>query len=316
MTVEGISLPEQGPTSHDVAMLQLRRFLGESDFNQRGGIISDLDGTAVHEDQGRIVIPEEVELGLARLVELGRPLILNTLRFPLSVLRTFGRDWYGISKAPLPTITLNGSLLGRIVESAGELVFEETACFAMGQPDIDRAASAVERLLDEGIRDVLLFYYPRDWRMGELIWTPVAANVIPVKEKFVSASGVTAVEFKRLRQQLSKEEICMIFLTIDTPEERLMAYQHSKRSQFFARAGVDKLSGARVMASHLDVDLLSSLGAGDTDMDRFLSGTGCAVIVGNDDLAYRGVRETIRVRDSRAFGDLLHRLAELQEEPK
>jgi hydroxymethylpyrimidine pyrophosphatase-like HAD family hydrolase len=310
-----MSLPDQAPTSNENAALQLRRFLGASRFSERGGIISDLDGTAVHEDAGRIVIPEEVELGLARLVELGRPLILNTLRFPLSVLRTFGREWYEISRAPLPTITLNGSLLGRIVESAGELVFEETACFALAQPDIERALSAVKRLLDDGVRDVLLFYYPRDWRMGELIWTPLAANVIPVKEKYVSASGVTAVEFKRLRQQLSTDDICMIFLTIDTPHDRLMAYQHSQRNQFFTRSGVDKLSGAREMASQVGVDLSSSIGAGDTDMDRFLSETGCAVIVGNDDLAYRGVLETIRVRHSRAFGDLLHRLLDLQQEP-
>ena len=82
---------------------KLERFVNESSFASSGVVVTDLDGTAVHEFQGRITIPKEVELGLMRHYEHGRPLILNSLRFPLSVIRTFGQDWYKLSNAPIPT---------------------------------------------------------------------------------------------------------------------------------------------------------------------------------------------------------------------
>ena len=74
-------------------------FVARSSFRDAGGIITDLDGTALHENEGRIYIPKSVELGLKQLNDLGRPFVLNSLRFPLSVLRTFGRDWYNVSNA-------------------------------------------------------------------------------------------------------------------------------------------------------------------------------------------------------------------------
>src|SRR5688572_32279030 len=89
----------------------LQSFANESEFTKRGGIITDLDGTALHEKAGKIYIPKPVEFGFKALHDLGRPFVLNTLRFPLSVLRTFGRDWHNISNSPIPTVTLNGSLL-------------------------------------------------------------------------------------------------------------------------------------------------------------------------------------------------------------
>lgn len=292
---------------------RLASFVDASRFRELGAIVTDLDGTAVHEDQGRIVIPRSVELGLKQLVDSGRPLVLNTLRFPLSVLRTFGREWYAVSRAPLPTVTLNGSLLGDIVEAPdGSLAFEETAAFPLTQEEIDRALAPVQVLLEQGVRDVLVFYYPRDWREGEVIWTPVPEKVLPIREKYVSASAVTAVEFHKLRDQLRAEDVCMIFLLINVPRDRLMAYQHSQGSHFFTRHGVDKLSGACAMAERLGVDLAASVGAGDTEMDRFLSGVGCAVIVGGQQLPYRGLQDTIFVPDSPALGELLFRLLELE----
>jgi hydroxymethylpyrimidine pyrophosphatase-like HAD family hydrolase len=290
----------------------LKSFFHGSRFAEQGSIVTDLDGTAVHEDQGRIVIPRRVELALKRLVDLGRPLVLNSLRFPLSVLRTFGREWYAISRAPLPTVSLNGSLLGNIVMAAdGSLAFEELAAFPLTAAEIERALAPVQLLLDEGIRDVLVFYYPRDWRVGEVIWTPVPEKVLPTREKYVSASAVTAVEFAKLREQLLREEICMIFLLVHVPQDRLMAYQHSQGSHFFTHAGVDKLSGSRVMAERLGVPLAAALGAGDTEMDRFLSGVGCAVVVGKQALPYRGLEQTLTVPSSSALGELLFRLADL-----
>jgi hydroxymethylpyrimidine pyrophosphatase-like HAD family hydrolase len=106
----------------------LQRFVEKSDFAQLGGVITDLDGTALHEEAGRIYIPKPVELGLKELHDLGRPFVLNTLRFPLSVLRSFGRDWYGVSNSPIPTVTLNGSLLGYVIKTPDdEMAFEEMA---------------------------------------------------------------------------------------------------------------------------------------------------------------------------------------------
>src|SRR5690242_16139356 len=89
----------------------LREFLRQSAFRDNGGVVTDLDGTAIHEDQGRIYIPKPVELGYKALHDAGRPFVLNSLRFPMSVLRTFGRDWYSVSNSPIPAVTLNGSLL-------------------------------------------------------------------------------------------------------------------------------------------------------------------------------------------------------------
>jgi hydroxymethylpyrimidine pyrophosphatase-like HAD family hydrolase len=302
-----------GPALEPEVVERLTKFFSHSRFAELGSVITDLDGTAVHEHRGRIIIPRRVELALMKLVELGRPLILNSLRFPLSVLRTFGREWYAISRAPLPTVSLNGSLLGHIVMgSDGTLGFDEVAAFPLTAAEIDRALAPVKVLLADGVRDVLVFYYPRDWRMGEMIWTPVPENVLHTREKYTSASAVTAVDFEKLRAQLHAEEICMIFLLIDVPQDRLMAYQHSQGSHFFTHAGVDKLSGARAMAELLGVPLHAALGAGDTKMDRFLSGVGCAVVVGGARLPYNGLQETLAVPNSLALGELLYCLSELQ----
>jgi hydroxymethylpyrimidine pyrophosphatase-like HAD family hydrolase len=293
----------------------LKEFLRQSRFASTGGVVTDLDGTAVHEDRGHIYIPEPVEFGLKELQELGRPFILNSLRFPLSVLRTFGREWYSISNAPIPTVTLNGSLLGFIIRTAeDELAFEEIEAYPLGLEEVEEVLRGVRGLLEGGIKDILVFYYPRDWRMGEVIWTPVPEKVIHVKEKYVSASSVTAVEFDKLRDQMAAEEICMIFLLIEAPEDSLMAYQHTKRSNFFTRQGVDKLFGAQKITAALGLELESSLGAGDAELDRFLSGVGLAVHVGNLDLEFKGLFQTIKIKDSFELGELLFRVAELQRE--
>src|SRR5207249_4974304 len=107
------------------------------------------------------------------------PLMLNSLRFPLSVIRTFGRDWYNLSNAPIPTISLNGSLLGYVMKTPeDEIAFEEISAFPLAAAEIDEILQNVERLLDDGVKDLLVFYYPRDWRIGEVIWTPVPEQVL------------------------------------------------------------------------------------------------------------------------------------------
>ena len=291
---------------------KLQRFVNESSFATSGVVVTDLDGTAVHEYQGKITIPKEVELGLMRHYEHGRPLILNSLRFPLSVIRTFGQDWYKLSNAPIPTVTLNGSLMGFVKKTEeSELVFEESAAFPLTNEEILEALKGVAGVLDGGIKNLLVFYYPRDWRIGEVIWTPVPENVDHVKEKYRSASAVTAVEFPKLQDQMMAEEICMIFLLIDAPEDQLMAYQHTKRSNFITHKGVDKLFGARIMSGYFKSDLRDSLGAGDTELDTFLAGVGLALVVGNNQLSFHGLIDTIKLNNSFELGLLLFRAAEL-----
>ena len=291
---------------------KLRKFVEQSAFTTSGSVVTDLDGTAVHEFQGKIIIPKEVELGLMQHYESGRPLILNSLRFPLSVIRTFGQDWYKLSNAPIPTVTLNGSLMGFIKKTTeSELVFEEAVAFPLTADEIREALKGVKGMLDGGIKNILVFYYPRDWRIGEVIWTPVPENIITVKEKYRSASAVTAVKFPKLEEQMLAEDVCMIFLLIDAPEDQLMAYQHTKRSNFITHKDVDKVSGAHAMAEVLGVELQQSLCAGDTELDNFLEGVGLASIVGNKELKFRGQVETVRLKNSHELGDLLFRAAAL-----
>lgn len=290
----------------------LKDFIATSSFRTNGAVITDLDGTAVHEYQGKIVIPKEVEYGLLQHYQNGRPVVLNSLRFPLSVMRTFGNDWYKLSNAPIPTITLNGSLIGQIRKTTDEeLEFVEVAAVPLKTEEITETVARVKALIGAGFNNVLLFYYPRDWRIGEVIWTPSPQNILPVKEKYSSASAVTAVELDKLQDQLIKEDICMIFLLIDAPEDQLMAYQHAQRSNFITHRGVDKLQGAIQMSKFLNFELSQSLGAGDTPMDTFLSGVGLAVIVGSMELEFRGLTNTIRLSNSAELGLLLYKAYEL-----
>lgn len=290
----------------------LRNFLKTSRFAHEGAVITDLDGTAVHEFEGRIMIPDEVSHGLKHLRDHGRPVILNSLRFPLNVIRTFGREWYAITNEPLPLVSLNGGLMGSLFETqGGEIAFEEIHAFPLTDAEIDEVMIGVQGLADGGISDLLLFYYPRDWTRGEFIWTPAPEKVEEVKAKYLSATGVNSSSVERLRDELHAQDICMIFLLINAEEDRLMAYQHAKRSNFITHTGIDKLSGLEALAGYLGLDLAHALGAGDTPMDSFLKGVGLAVHVGNLDLEYKGLLGTVKVRDSLELGSLLSRLAEL-----
>jgi len=290
----------------------LKDFIQASSFQTKGAVITDLDGTAVHEFQGKIAIPKEVEYALLHHYRSGRPVVLNSLRFPLSVLRTFGSEWYKLSNAPIPTVTLNGSLMGHIAKTSNEeLEFVEAAAFPLTKEEITETLNRVQNLIEAGFNNVLLFYYPRDWRIGEVIWTPNPQNIIPIKEKYTSASAVTAVELDKLGEQLTNEDICMIFLLIDAPEDQLMAYQHTQRSNFITHRGIDKLQGALKMAQFLNFELGDSLGAGDTPMDTFLSGVGLAITVGGMELNFRGLKNTIRLADSTELGLFLYKAYEL-----
>jgi hydroxymethylpyrimidine pyrophosphatase-like HAD family hydrolase len=277
--------------------------------------MTDLDGTAVHEWEGRIVIPEKVALALKRLNDQGRPAIINSLRFPLNVIRTFGREWYAITNAPLPMVSLNGSQVGYLIEAPdGHIGFRELEAFPVSDDQVGKVLDAVAELLSDDLPDFILFYYPRDWLKGEIIWTPLRERVEPLKAKFGSAGQVVTSSLDQLHAALTSEPICMMLLLIDAPQDRLMAYQHANRSQFITRAGVDKSFGADVISRTLGVELGASVGAGDTVMDTFLTKVGLAIHVGATGLDYRGTTATARVNDSIEFGELLFQLAELQQQ--
>ena len=293
----------------------IARFLERSSFGAHGGFVTDLDGTVVFEMQGTTLLAPAVEQAIKALYELGRPLMINSLRFPLSVMRTFGTDWYRLSNSPIPLVSLNGSQIGFIHETAaGDLDFDELVAFPLDSLEVETVFEQLRRLLDAGMRDVLLFYYPRDWRQGEIIWTPDADRVARVHEKYASASAVVTFDVDELREQLVSQELCMMLLLLDVPDDVLMAYQHTRRANFFTHAGVDKLSGTIELARRLDVDLEHSLGAGDTDMDRFLEGVGLALHVGPQKLPFRGILETIRLREAGELASVLFRLATLERD--
>jgi hypothetical protein len=237
--------------------------------------------------------------------------VINSLRFPLSVMRTFGRAWTSISNAPIPAVCLNGSLIGHVVDERDRLVFREVDAFALTTAEIDEALKGVDGMLADGVRDLLVFFYPRDWTVGEWIWTPDAARVEALRVKYQSATKVLATSFEQLRARLLADPICMIFLLIDLPHDRLMAYQHTKRSNFITHVGVDKLHGARQLTARLGFELDRCIGAGDAELDTFLQGVGLAVIVGNADLDFKGRYSTVRIVNSLELGELLFTVADM-----
>lgn len=292
---------------------QLQHFFNHSKFEECGGLITDLDGTAIHEFEGRYSIPQSVQLGLDKIYDLGRPIVLNTLRFPLSVIRTFGQEWYKISNAPIPTVLMNGSQLGYIMQSnEGNFLYNEIEAFPLEPNEIAAVLQIITSFIKNNDLDLLVFYYPRDWEQGEIIWTPLADKIEMVQKKYMSASNVYSSSLENLQSDLHDQEICMIFLLIDVPQDRLMAYQHTKRNNFFTRKGVDKDFGAQQIANHLQFELKHSIGAGDTEMDSFLRSVGLAIHVGNPLLSYESLLPPIKVKNSSEFGEILFELAAMQ----
>jgi hydroxymethylpyrimidine pyrophosphatase-like HAD family hydrolase len=294
-------------------LVKVEEFLEISDFVSKGAVITDLDGTAVHEVNGMTIIHTDVEAGLKLIYDAGRPVVINTLRFPLSVIRTFGREWYKISNAPIPVVLLNGSQLGYIVKYEDNFAFEQIAAFPMRDVEINKVLTTIERFNDV-LDNVVLFYYPQDWKKGEMIWTANKEKISLLQEKYRSASTVFSTPVEELSRILLNESICMILLLIDVPGDRLMAYQHTERNNFFTREKVDKLYGSVHMARHLGFNLEDAIGAGDSGMDVFLAGTGLSVHVRNAELPFKGKVSTISVPDFHDFGYLLRLLVEKHKE--
>jgi hydroxymethylpyrimidine pyrophosphatase-like HAD family hydrolase len=288
---------------------EVEDFLRRSRYMERGAVITDLDGTAVHEENGRVTIPAQVEYGLKSVHDSGRQVVINTLRFPRSVLSVFAKEWHRIVAGPIPLVSLKGSQVGQVVPAAdGELVFEEMAASPLEEAELNELMQGIEGMVRQGANDLLVFFYPRDWRIGELIWTPDPSRVAAVQEKYLSASEVFSGTPDLLRERLFAGDQCLVFLLHDIPADRRMAYQHTERSRFVTHKGVDKRHGSEAIARVLGIDLLHSVGAGDAEPDNFLDSVGLAVIVGNADLDYKGRLATLRLPDTLAWGQVLFEL--------
>ncbi|HUR66384.1 MAG TPA: HAD hydrolase family protein, partial [Chitinophagaceae bacterium] len=247
-------------------------FLTTSDFLASGAVITDLDGTAVHEVSGATLVHKDVGAGLKKVYDMGRPVVINTLRFPLSVIRTFGKEWYKISTRPVPVILLNGSQLGYLAKHKDEFVFDTIATFPVTEIEIGSVLSSL-RHFKNVLNDIILFYYPADWTKGEIIWTADKNKISFLQHKYKSAAKVFSCSVSELADSLQVEPLCMMLLLIDTKQDKLMAYQHTKRENFITAVDVNKRSGTVQMADLLGIKLKDSVGAGDSEMDLFLDST-------------------------------------------
>jgi hydroxymethylpyrimidine pyrophosphatase-like HAD family hydrolase len=289
----------------------LESFVTASDFAHRGAVVLDIDGTALYERDGALYIPEEVRQGIRAIAKLGRPLIVNTLRFPLSVIRTFGQIWYELTGMPIPTVLLNGSMVGFVEKNPeGQLEYRKTDSFPLSATEIEHAIGGVEILLGAGFDNLAVFYYPCDWRSGEVIWTPREENIPKLQKKYQSAEKVVSSSVSQLKEELGAQGPCMIFVLVNTHEDDRMAYQHTDKSGYFTKRGVNKAYGLERFAQSIGVSLKDSIGAGDTELDVFLSNVGLAVQVGRD-LTLKGICATVKVGGVSELGEVLSFCAEM-----
>jgi len=287
---------------------RLKDFLAQSRFRETGALMTDLDGTALREMNRRVTIAPEVASGLKALRAHGRPIILNTLRFPANVIRSMGPQWHAIQGGAVPLVSLNGGIGGMIERTAsGAMGFEEIFAKPLTREEIETVLSELEAEMEAGAPDPLLFFHPRDWRLGETLWTPEEGRIPDLKRRYPHADRVISLEMGALRDELLSCDICLVLM----PHGDLPIYRQQQRRDFFTGGTADKLSGARRMTEALGVELAQSIGAGDTEMDVFLTGTGLAIRVGAQQLEYEGVVGTIDVADPEGFGATMLMLAGL-----
>lgn len=279
-------------------------------------VVLDLDGTVLLEERGKVFISGAVERAIELAAAERIPVVMNTLRFPLSVIRMVAAEWTAAAGSRIPAVLLNGSQNGYIERSSdGSFSFVNEASFPLDLDEIRSFVKGLIELLEQDIHDIVLFYYPLDWRKGEIIWTPRASHVEGLRQRFSgSASLVTSEDIHELGLRLQADHPCMATLLIDRPQDMLKSYQHSNPSSFFTHRGVDKAYGLRILAASLGASLEDAVGAGDTWMDVFLSAVGLAVMVGEHHLPYVGLRETARVRDPHELGAFLEELISSQHQ--
>ncbi|GLU51210.1 HAD hydrolase family protein [Dyadobacter frigoris] len=287
---------------------QISDFSDRIDLIEQGGLITDLDGTLIRQDGGRYFMPDPVSTGLQGIYNTNCPVVINSIRFPLSVINTFAKQWFSISKVSVPLVTLNGSQTGYIhKDKKGGFTFEEVESFPLGQKELASFISDLENIT-EGGGNALAFYYPRDWKKGEIIWTADPDKVAETKQKYKSASHVHAGDIKSLDQHLGNEDISMIFL-LDLREDSGIPARHSDHKDFYTAKNVNKSSGAKNMVKHLDRQIHHFIGAGDTPMDVFLKEVGLALKVGRMDLGFECKSPVVQIDHIEDIGDVFNEIA-------
>ena len=80
---------------------------------------------------------------------------------------------------------MKGSQIGRVVTSAsGATAFEEWHAETLSAAEIAEVLIGVEGIVADGVDDLLVFSYPRDWTQGERIWTPNPRRVEAARAKY------------------------------------------------------------------------------------------------------------------------------------
>lgn len=291
----------------------IERFVSLSDL-RKGAWFVDLDGVIfIQEGRGKFNISEEAEHGILNTWNIGCSVIINSLRFPLSIIENLVPDWLLMYEKDIPAVLLNGGLIGYFRKKDGGIVFEELEAHPLSEKELDSLVDGLTAVIANSIPnarpDMALFFYPRDWRKGEIVWVPEGVDVDAVRDGYVNASEVMSCGLEELRQKLKKARPCLAATLVDKHK----ISEDASPWDYYTWKGIDKATGAREIASMLGISLADSAGAGDSQMDKFLSEVGLAVRVraGKENLAFKGKKETLDVGSSPELGEVMSTLARL-----
>ena len=117
------------------AIRALRAFLADGRFATAGALVTDLDGTAVLEHEGRIVLPPSIERGLQHVHRRGRP-VVAPYSFPSARTSSCSAPSNSVGSGPFPT---------RVVYA---LTTPSTPSIAVGAIPVPTAAPPEVVLLD------------------------------------------------------------------------------------------------------------------------------------------------------------------------
>ncbi|QNF31190.1 HAD hydrolase family protein (plasmid) [Adhaeribacter swui] len=288
----------------------IQNFVSQPLFRQHGGLMTDLDGTIVLHQNGNFSIPPEVQAGLNKLYQSNCPIILNTIRFPLSIIKTFAAVLYPLAQKPIPVISLNGSQWGYILLGENqEYRFIEAGAQPLIPADIQSCIADVRLLVQQQVPNIAAFYYPRDWTKGEIIWTPAENKVAELAQSYPSASHVYSSSLAILENNLNAEEISMIFL-LGKKDHLAATFLQRNFKDFYTTTGVNKLTGAHAFVNQLGRTLNQFIGAGDTPMDVFLQETGAVIKVGNLPLDFDCQAPILPVETVAELGEVFTPMAE------
>ena len=288
----------------------IQHFASHPDFRPQGGLMTDLDGTIVQHRDGNYLIPPEVQAGLNNLYQVNCPIILNTIRFPISIIKTFAAILYPIAGNSIPVISLNGSQWGYISRGQdGEFSFTEAGAHPLKPADIKSFIANIQLLIQNKVPNIVAFYYPRDWTKGEIIWAAEEGRVAELTQKYKSASRVYSSSLSILEMNLAAEEISMIYLMIKKDLIQGSHLQHDLKD-FYTATGVNKLMGAHAFVNQLGRNLKHFIGGGDTPMDVFLQETGAVIKVGDLPLHFSCQATIMPVKTVAEMGEVFTQVAE------